>query len=43
MKIEGNKYRISIIEYIPKKMDEIFIACHGFGGWTERNFTGGLQ
>ena len=32
MKIEGNKYRISIIEYIPKKMDEIFIACHGFGG-----------
>lgn len=35
MKIEGNKYRISIIEYIPKKMDEIFIACHGFGGDKE--------
>ncbi len=32
MKINGKNYNIYIKEYIPEKMDEIFIACHGFGG-----------
>ena len=32
MKIKGENYNIYIKEYIPKKMNEIFIACHGFGG-----------
>lgn len=35
MKLKGKKYDISIKEYVVENMEEIFVACHGFGGDKE--------
>lgn len=35
MNINGKKYEISVKMYEPKEMEQIIIACHGFGGDKE--------